>query len=172
MRSRCWVNCAAKAQARYAQQCACDKGQYNQKHCRPDGDILGSDAAEIQCKPAATDRVGSQHAAKCKKYHAEQRPYRAADDLSSNVLPNGHGQSQHQIPALAQQAVKPLNFNKKQMASTTRRLTADASASKAMATPASGSLSEVFWTKWLRILVKCSAQARPPQWAEQHGLWI
>ena len=95
------------------QQCARDKGQYNQKHCRPDGDILGSDAAEIQCKPAATDRVGSQHAAKCKKYHAEQRPYRAADDLSSNVLPNGHGQSQHQVPALAQQAVKLLNFNKK-----------------------------------------------------------
>lgn len=48
------------------QQCARDKGQYNQKHCRPDGDILGSDAAEIRCKPAATDRVGSQHAAKCK----------------------------------------------------------------------------------------------------------
>ena len=44
---------------------------------------------------------------------AEQRPYRAADDLSSNVLPNGHGQSQHQVPALAQQAVKLLNFNKK-----------------------------------------------------------
>lgn len=95
------------------QQCARDKGQYNQKHCRPDGDILGSDATEIRCKPVATDRVGSQHAAKCKKYHAKQRPYRAADDLSSNVLPNGHGQSQHQVPALAQQAVKLLNFNKK-----------------------------------------------------------